>query len=1160
MGLARVFSIASSLLYLTVAAVPAATAPSEPSAKAVYIVQLAGAPLALSRVAGEPGKLDLNSMDKLRSLEALRIRQDATLAAAGRALGHDVEPLQRYSLSFNGLALELTGQEAAALVGVPGVRQVQRSLLYHISSDAGPAWTGAPGIWGGTTTAGLPSTQGEGIVIGVIDTGIALGHPAFADHGEDGYDHVNPRGSGNYLGWCSPSSPDYDPALACNDKLIGVWSYGEAGGDPRDDNGHGTHTAGIAAGNHLGITVPGTSLTRQISGVAPHANLIAYDACDGEGSCESATLVAAIDQAVADGVDVINLSVAGPASSPWHDPVALALLGARDAGIFVAAALSNGSEIGSPGLAPWVLAVAASTHNRRFASSLAGVSGGTLPPPDLAGSGLTRSTGPLAVVLGASYGDYSCSSPFPAGTFTGKIVVCGHSSQESETAKGQNVLAGGAGGLILAESGSDGPAEPVANVLPAVRLAPEVSPSLWSWLATGSGQVARIAGTTAVLDAAFGDRLWPGSPTGPARDVPDILKPDVAAPGQDILAAHIASGGYAVLSGTSMASAHAAGAAALLLALHSDWSPAEIQSALQTTGVGIASALEAGGGRLDLGAAARAGLVLPIGTADFAAADPWNGGHPRALNLAGLQADLCSPGCAWTRVVKSTLPATSHWTVSVEVPDGVTLTVTPSSFTLGPGGTQSLQITVAGISALSGWQLASIVLGETGEQASQARLPVAAFFVTRYPVAVDRAGAGSGRVTSDPAGIDCGSDCAELYPEDSSVTLTATVSAGSVFAGWSGACDGSEPTCSFSLFSPESVTAHFDLSTPDKSLTNQVPLKDSISGPVASGTWSYYFADLGSGNGELVVDLLDLTAAADLSVRFGSKPTLATADCRDADSHGGLRNRRCVLMAPAAGRWWIAVNNRDAGVTINYSVRASWGTASDRELANRSSYGDSLSSSQAGDTWRYYFVDLAAGSTGLTVELSTLSAAADLLLRYGAKPDRSHDECAAAEIVASRRCAISAPAAGRWWIAVNNLAAGTTTYTVKASWQTADTPTSFSSIASCRVLDTRTSAQPLVAGVPRIFQVAGQCGIPLTAKAVAINLTVVGPTGSGNLTLYPGDEGVPIAAAISFGAGQMRTNNAILKLAPGGAGTLGAVASTGAGQVHLIVDVSGYFQ
>jgi hypothetical protein len=361
------------------------------------------------------------------------------------------------------------------------------------------------------------------------------------------------------------------------------------------------------------------------------------------------------------------------------------------------------------------------------------------------------------------------------------------------------------------------------------------------------------------------------------------------------------------------------------------------------------------------------------------------------------------------------------------------------------------------------------------------------------------------------------------------------------------------------MYYARSVTAYFNPPLPDKSLANHVPLKDSVQGPVYGGTWHYYSIDVGSGNSELVVDLLDLTGDAALSVRYGAKPDYDNADCADDYSYNA-NNRRCVFVNPAAGRWWIGVNNQEEDVLIRYTVVASWGNSNDRELANRSPLSDFLSSSSAGAAWKYYFVDLAAGSSDLLVDLSQLSADADLYVRYGAKPDRTNNDCASSEgSTVPDHCAFTDPAAGRWWIGVNNFATGTIAYQLKASWKTVDAPADLYTVSPCRILDTRTAGQPLSSGVPRSIQVTGLCGIPATAKAIAANVTVITGAGMmGSVTLFPGDEGVPSTSSINFGANQTRANSVILKLDGSGVGNLGAVSSaTGA---HLIVDVSGYFE
>lgn len=1182
------FSLVSLLVLLPPGMAGAQPGPvphtEEGAARGMYLVQLDEPPLARYR-GGIPGmgatnphargrkKLEVDSRDSLGYLEHLRARQERTLDAIGRQLGREVSPVRRYNLAFHGLALELTEKEAAQVARIPGVRNVQPDRRLRPASDAGPAWTGAPQIWDGSGTGGLPGTKGEGIVIGVLDTGIDLSHPSFADVGGDGYNHVNPRGTGNYVGWCSPSNPDYDPTLPCNDKLIGVWSYLDSGDNPRDSDGHGTHVASIAAGNHIAsaqIPAPGGAVSRPISGVAPHANLIAYDVC-GQYDCYSSTVVGAIEQAAADGVDVIVLAMWDTYSSdPWDEPIALALLGAREAGIFVAAAAGDDYYGAAPANAPWVLSTGAATHNRRLVSSLTNLSGGSSPPPSgLEGQSLTGANGPVPIVYAGNYGgNWSCDwSTFPPGTFSGQIVVCTHYPWHDAAAKAQNLLGGGAGGMILANQYSyDEPVSLQAYALPSVYLGTRDASALFNWLNTGTGHMGRIGATEARFSSSRGDWMYYYSPFGSGVDF-NLLKPDIVAPGHEIFAAY-KNQGYRVLSGTSMAAGHAGGAAALLIDLHPDWTPAEIQSALVSTAVtGVlssdggapASILQKGGGRLSL-TAARAGLVLDETMTAFEQADPDLGGHPETLNLASLADSFCVNSCGWTRVVQSTLPFTTQWSVGTTADAGVGLAVTPSSFTLGPGGTQTLQITATRTTAPFDWTSGQVLLTETQGNAPQAHLPVAVQWYPDYLVSVTKAGAGSGRVTSNPAGIDCGADCSERFPYDTYVTLTATPDPGSVFVGWSDDwdCEGPSPICSFYTWNDVSVAAHFKPPIPDQSLANQVAVKASMDAPVEGGTWAYYFVDVEAGTAQLVVDLFDLSADATLYVRQGQKPTWGNYNCSDWDF--GLPTRRCVITSPAAGRWWIGVNNEDTGL-IRYSIRASWGAANDRGLANRSEVNDFLSSTQAGGAWKYYFFDVSAGSTDLVVDLFRLTEDADLYLRYGAKPDRSNYDCVSdAPSVTPDRCAVASPAAGRWWVGVNNFASETINYTIQASWETVDTPLDFYTLTPCRAVDTR-SGQPLASGVPRILQISGLCGVPAGAKAVSVNVTVVGGTGSGSVTLYPGDEPAPSTSTVNFLAGMTRADNAVLSLGRTGAGSLGALATmAGVGQVHLIVDVNGYWQ
>lgn len=1149
----------------------------EPEQPAVYIVQLAEAPVASYRGGvkgiaatrpgpGGPRKLDAAASGSRLYAGHLLGEQDRVLAAAWKALGREVAPLAQYTLAFHGLALELTPEEARRIARLPGVRRVEPERPLLPQSDAGPQWTGATGIWDGTATGGLPGTKGEGIVVGVIDTGIHAGHPSFADVGGDGYNHINPRGAGNYVGRCDPATPDYDPALPCNDKLIGIWSYGDA---PEDEYGHGTHVASIAAGNHVTATLANSlaTLSRPISGMAPHANLIAYDVC-WDGYCSEYSVISALDQAVADGVDVASLGFGGY-GGPWNSAVGAALLGARDAGVLVVVPAGNSDYFSSlTGVAetPWVLTTGATTHDRAFLTSLSGSSGGGSVV--LHGVGLSPSYGPAPIVRAASYdsSNYACEDPFPAGTFTGQIVVCDYYGWISVSATAENVRVGGGGGAVLRDIWGDGyPGSLAGFTLPGLFLSESSSSVLGSWLAAGSGHTATISATTTSLDPARGDVLYPYSAQGPS-DYPDVLKPDLAAPGAEILAASRGPEGFAVLSGSSMAAAHAAGAAALIRALHPDWTAAEVQSALMTTADSTVVRVDGtattpfgiGAGRLDAGAASRAGLLLDETAAAFELADPAQGGRPETLNLPSLADGACVRTCVWTRTVRNALSFAATWNATVSAPAGFTVTVTPSSFTLGPGGTQTVQVAFNAPSNVFGWYHAAVRFGEAGGLAPAARLPISAQLIPEYQLTVNRLGTGSGRVTSNPAGIDCGADCSQLYPEDTSVVLTAVPDPGSVFAGWAGFCYGVQSTCWVDMYVNRTATAWFVVPPPDKPLSNGAPLKDSMNAPVEGGIWAYYFFDVPAGTGELVVDLLDVTDEAALYLRQGSKPTWNQYNCAD---WGYEANRRCVITAPAAGRWWVGVNNDYATGLVQYTVRASWGNAdgSDRGLANGMPAADFLTSNQSGDSWKYYFVDLELGGDDLVVELAGLSADADLYVRHGAKPNRSTYDCQSSQgSTVPDRCSIDAPAPGRWWIGVNSFSTGTTTYSVEASWTPA--PAFFYTVAPCRVFDTRASS-PLASGVSRVFAVAGTCGIPATARAIVANVTSVVPAGNGYMTLYPGNLPAPTTSTINFRAGQVRANNAILGLATDGSGSIRAVpAVAGGGQVHLILDVSGYFE
>ncbi len=619
---------------------------------------------------------------------------------------------------------------------------------------------------GGELRGQLEPVRGAGVLVGVLDSGIDFTSPSFADPGGDGFDHTNPRGAGNYLGVCDPNDQRFDPAFVCNDKLIGAYTYAETdespdphgSPSPRDNHGHGTHTASTAVGGLVASAGFGGAELGPIGGVAPHATLIAYDVCGIEPAsnpqnslrCSTAAILAAIDQAVADGVDVINYSIGGSSRDPWASDDSEAFLAATSAGVFVAASAGNtGPEpgsVGAPSNAPWVTSVAATTHNRSFVNNLAGFTGGnanTRPTAPLAGRGYSAPFGPAPLVEAAAFNDTKgmpngrCDSFAPGTDLQGAIVICQRAGVP-RTSMVANVRAANGGAAVLindALSGEDLVDEPYQ--LPAVYLGYSAGQALRAWTAGCADCEARIEGTTRDLDPARGDLLAGFSGRGPDRSNPDVLKPDLAAPGVNILASslNIDPNGpdFQLSSGTSMAAPHVAGAAALLKELHPDWSVAEIKSALMLTATpGVrdetapATPFGRGAGRISVGRAALAGLVLDESYAAFLAANPASGGSPASLNLASLAQSACPITCVFTRTVRSTLGITATWSAAGSAAAPLTVTVSPATFTLPPGAEQTITITAETAGASEGnYLFGEVTLTEQTGLAPTATFPLA---------------------------------------------------------------------------------------------------------------------------------------------------------------------------------------------------------------------------------------------------------------------------------------------------------------------------------------------------------------------------------------------------------------------------------------------------
>ena len=670
-------------------------------------------------------------------LEFLAQRQDLVMQKIQEVLGRPVKFEERYTHTLNGFSMRVRPAEADVLRGIPGIEYVEQESMGYLLTDAGPRWSGSEDLWTGQASPDGQPVLGAGTIIGIVDTGINIDHPSFAAVDSEGHVFENPLGAGSYLNFCDPGNPNFNPDLVCNAKLLGLWSHNRVGGDPEDENNHGSHTAGTAAGNRLpGVQIGSRFKAEQdLSGVAPFASISAYDACRGNGCPGQATL-AAMEQAARDGVHILNYSITVDSShgrSPWRLAHNEAFLSLREAGIFVAVAAGNDGPRPQTltSNAPWITTIANSSHDRMIESSLVEMSGGgSNPPADLAGTAFAAGVGPATIIYSkgqtledGSRDDGQCLTPFFAGALNGKIVVC-ERGQIPRVAKGQHVLAGGADGLVLVNTEAEGRSTYAdEHFLPAVHLDYESGQKLLNWLSSGNGHTGRITASEIRRDSKVGDILARSSGRGPAliskccerpemestryREFMDVIKPDISAPGTDVLAAFaskdgVSEPGYGYLSGTSMASPHVAGAAALLVEAWPAWRPAEIQSALMLSArngsmrkqdrTSPADAFDRGSGHLDVSAAARTGLIMGIQSSDFELANPDQGGQPKDLNLASLADGACVGRCSWQRTLSNPIDEAQSWRASFEGPADLGVKIRPESFHLDANASQTLFI------------------------------------------------------------------------------------------------------------------------------------------------------------------------------------------------------------------------------------------------------------------------------------------------------------------------------------------------------------------------------------------------------------------------------------------------------------------------------------
>ncbi|XBI81007.1 hypothetical protein VPH35_090012 [Triticum aestivum] len=617
-----------------------------------------------------------------------------------------------YGTVMHGFAARLTDGEAQRMATAPDVSRVYKDRVYHTQATRSPWFMGLHDDFGAWPDAEF----GDGVIIGFVDTGIWPERASFNDAG------LGPVRS-TWRGKCVDAL-GFNASL-CNNKLVGAKSFVtvelDAGGlltdsNPRDIAGHGTHVASTAAG----AEVPSADLFKfaggRASGVARMARIAMYRACNI--GCFASDVVAAIDAAVTDGVDLLSMSIAYPAEPFYDDLLSVATFGAEQRGVFVVLAGGNKGPTASTisNVAPWMTTVGAATTDRVFPATLRLGNGVVLTGQSLYNIPFSQSQGAgMIPLVRTSCGEYDLKPD----KVMGKVVVC---SQDAGASAGFDVERAGGAGIVSVQSTErfwdTVMAQPFP--LPGLLLSSAGGKKLADYMSSVAYPVASFNFT---CDTVTGENRAPMvagfSSRGPNPIVPEILKPDVIAPGVNILAAWSGAAQpsdsdmdprrveYNIISGTSMACPHVAGVAALIKKRHGDWTPAMIRSALMTTAgpldkngrdivdsgsaVGAAATpMEAGAGLVLPRLAMDPGLVYDAGTQDYQMRQFVPGLSKCARTIPGGVANLNYPSFVvvfdgstrvrtLTRTVTKVSAQPERYNVTVAAPDGVKVTVTPTT-------------------------------------------------------------------------------------------------------------------------------------------------------------------------------------------------------------------------------------------------------------------------------------------------------------------------------------------------------------------------------------------------------------------------------------------------------------------------------------------------